>query len=255
MLLSVVFGLSLCVASTLAACASKDITLDQKLALNAAANDHDNDNVVTNADVVYDLKENYDTNDDGFVTEAEWITRWACAFGDTDYMARFAYVLISGGPANVSIASFSGSNINFPMDGFVAMNRARYTRFNADKCVNVDLTVEQKLDRIMVDNNHNGDDVVDTSDIVFDVNNHYDTDNDTKTTEAEWITRWVCEYGDSAAFARYVWNGLTHGAAFITDAAFQGPPFDTGVPTAGFRAMNKERYDKWAEQQASAVGK
>jgi len=255
MLVSILFGLCFCVASTSAACESKSITLDQKLALNADANDNDGDGVVTNSDVYYDLSVNYDTNNDGLVTEAEWITRWACAFGDTDYMARYAYVLITGGVANISIAFFNTTTVNFPRETFITFNRARYTQFSDFNCVNTDLTLDEKIAFIMRDNNHNNDAVVDTSDLVFDVGNNYDTNNDSQITSAEWNTRWVCAYGDSADFARFVWNQLTHGADFITTANFNGPPFDTGLPVASFEAMNRERYAKFNAQQASTVGK
>ena len=43
-------------------CVNSDITLEQKLTLNAAANDYNNDGLVTAEDITYDLTNNYDTD-------------------------------------------------------------------------------------------------------------------------------------------------------------------------------------------------
>lgn len=43
-------------------CVSTSLSIDEKLRINAAANDHDNNQIVDASDVAYDLNHNYDTN-------------------------------------------------------------------------------------------------------------------------------------------------------------------------------------------------
>lgn len=43
-------------------CVNTDLTLDQKLDINAQQNDHNNDGLVTSDDIAYDLNNRYDAN-------------------------------------------------------------------------------------------------------------------------------------------------------------------------------------------------
>ena len=44
-------------------------------------------------------------------------------------------------------------------------------------------------------------------------------------TKAEWVARWVCAYGDSGEFARYLWEQTSQGADSIGADGNAGPPF------------------------------
>nr|KAG5699535.1 hypothetical protein BaRGS_033731 [Batillaria attramentaria] len=225
-------------------CVSTDLTREQKLQLNAQANDHDNNSVVDYSDFAYDLNNNYDANNDGNITEAEWVKRWTCAFGDTEFYARYMFALLSGGESDIQAADFNVppfSTTGVPLDGFVATNRQRYETFSSDNCVNTSLTIDQKLDRIMEDNDHNNDGKVTTSDVVHDLKNNYDTNDDGHVTKQEWVLRWICRLGDTVAYAAYVFNELAPGADQIGTSGFTGEPFNTGVPDANFREMNEKR--------------
>ena len=116
------------------------------------------------------------------------------------------------------------------------------------------MDVEQKLVINFGDNDHDNNQLVTSADIAHDLDNNYDTNEDGKVTEFEWVMRWICRYGDSGDYARFVWNMITHGAASMQASQFTGPPFDTGIPMAQFKAQNRDRYVKWAALHSSIVG-
>lgn len=240
-------------------CVPTTISLNEKLRLNGQANDHDNNNVVDYSDISYDLDHNYDTNGDGGVTEQEWVQRWSCAFGDTQYLARFAFLQIGQGAVEIRKEEcchrppFTDTGI--PLDAFIAANRQRYDLFQRYQCVNTDLTMDQKLDLNLIQNNHNNDTVVDATDIAFDLNVNYDKNNDSQITESEWLLRWCCAYGDTADYARYVWRAISRGSQYITAAMFTGSPFDSGIPLATFRETNKQRYEAYLANHQDPVGR
>ncbi|PVD31646.1 hypothetical protein C0Q70_07063 [Pomacea canaliculata] len=237
-------------------CVSTSLSIDEKLRINAAANDHDNNQIVDASDVAYDLSHNYDTNGDGAVTEDESITRWTCAFGDTVYFARFVFNLLSRGQAEIRPEQFNVPPLDtgIPLSRFIELNRQRYELFSNDSCVNTDLTLDQKLDINAQQNDHNNDGLVTSDDIAYDLNNRYDANRgllqmknsreslteDGKVTQAEWVLHWSCAYGDTAAYARYTWQQIGRGAEYIQSSQFSGPPFDTGIPIAAFRASNRQ---------------
>lgn len=64
-------------------------------------------------------------------------------------------------------------------------------------CAPTGLTVEEKLKLLARDNDEDGNGVVTTSDIAYDINNRYDTNNDGRVDESEWVARWTCGYGDT----------------------------------------------------------
>ena len=51
---------------------------------------------------------------------------------------------------------------------------------------------------------------------------------DGRVDQAEWVTQWVCVYGDSADYARFRWASISQGNDFITASQFSGPPFGMG---------------------------
>nr|KAG5703268.1 hypothetical protein BaRGS_034179 [Batillaria attramentaria] len=238
------------------ACVSESLTVDQKLDINFEANDHDGDQIVTTSDIVYDLDTNYDTNKDGKVTEEEWVKRWTCAFGDSKFFARYVWADISQGEDSIRGSQFNVEPLNttgIPRDGFIAMNRARYTKFQTDNCVQRELTVDEKLQLIARDNDNDNNGVVTNSDIVHDLDNNYDQDSDGKVTKGEFVQRWVCAYGDSAAYADYVWGQLSQDAESIASSSFTGEPFSSGVPLEDFLANNRKRYEDFEEAQGSSL--
>ncbi|XP_025089149.1 uncharacterized protein LOC112561116 [Pomacea canaliculata] len=245
---------SMATAAEEGGCVSTSLSIDEKLRINAAANDHDNNQIVDASDVAYDLSHNYDTNGDGAVTEDESITRWTCAFGDTVYFARFVFNLLSRGQAEIRPEQFNVPPLDtgIPLSRFIELNRQRYELFSNDSCVNTDLTLDQKLDINAQQNDHNNDGLVTSDDIAYDLNNRYDANKDGKVTQAEWVLHWSCAYGDTAAYARYTWQQIGRGAEYIQSSQFSGPPFDTGIPIAAFRASNRQRYETYGRASESS---
>ena len=103
-------------------------------------------------------------------------------------------------------------------------------------------------------NDHDNNHLVTSDDIAYDLNNNYDTNHDGKVTEFEWVVRWMCSYGDSGDFSRFVWDQITKGADSIQASQFTGPPFDTGIPMDTFITMNRNRYVAWAAQNSGVIG-
>ena len=49
---------------------------------------------------------------------------------------------------------------------------------------------------------------------------------DGAVSEGEWVIWWCCTYGDTADFARYVWNQIAHGASSVSATdGFHVQPF------------------------------
>ena len=121
-------------------------------------------------------------------------------------------------------------------------------------CVNADLTLAQKLALNARNNDHDHDRLVTTTDIAYDLRHHFDGDGDGGVTRFEWVLGWLCHYGDSGDFARFVWGRVAGGAHSIRASHFSGPPFDTGVALDAFTATNRRRYEEWAAQSAAVIG-
>lgn len=49
--------------------------------------------------------------------------------------------------------------------------------------------------------------------------------DDGRVTKDEWVLHWCCVYGDTAAYARFVWEELSQGADYVDASMFLGPPF------------------------------
>ncbi|XP_070205340.1 uncharacterized protein [Littorina saxatilis] len=233
-------------------CEKQIISLDEKLRRIGRDNDHNNDSLVTTSDVVYDVTNNYDTNGDGIWTESECVKRMMCRTGDTTLQAAFNCALVLQGQPNISISVFNyvpALVTGIPLDAFVQANRERYELFNNSQCVSTCLTVEEKLALNAVYNDFNKDGVVTTQDISHDMATRYDADNDGQVTQAEWVAAWMCNYGDSGDYARFVWNQLTQGAPSVdVNNLPLGAPFDTtGVPLSDFVANNRNNYNTYAQ--------
>ncbi|XP_035827952.1 uncharacterized protein LOC118478448 [Aplysia californica] len=101
-------------------------TLGQRFAVNDGINDADNDGFVTGPEIYNDFKNNYDTNNDGCVTLAEWEQRWLVglrlskAFADN----RWAALQPSNNTACPVTYAFYQTNtdLKMPLGAFVGGN-------------------------------------------------------------------------------------------------------------------------------------
>lgn len=130
----------------------------------------------------------------------------------------------------------------------------RYQLFESLKRVNVDMDLDEKLAINAQHNDHDNNRLVTFDDIAYDLSHNFDTNHDGKVTQFEWVVGWICAYGDSGDFARFVWNQIRKGADSIQASQFSGAPFDTGIPLDAFKAKNRNRYVEWAAQNSGVIG-
>ncbi|XP_076452326.1 uncharacterized protein LOC143287964 [Babylonia areolata] len=241
-------------SSTQCTCKSTSLPIEDKLALLARDNDFNDDGLVTYDDLYHDLSTHYDTNRDEQLSEGECIETMRCRVGYTEKVAQYVCARIMQGEQSVP---FTALNVppfieGMPLSQFLQINRQRLDTFYNSRCVNRDLTLEEKLELNAKNNDFNGDGLVTSQDLDYDLFTFYDADQNGEVTKAEFVARWMCNYGDSADYARYTWSQILQGAPTITRGAFNNPPFDTGVPIEDFRARNRQRYENYRTKDASA---
>ncbi|XP_070203868.1 uncharacterized protein [Littorina saxatilis] len=232
-------------------CSQLSIDLNKKLDLGIEDNDVNLDGNVSFSDIKHDTEEYYDYNHDGKVTEKEWVRRWTCRYGDTQYVATYIYLVINRGLESTTVASFDIPmfRTGIPVPVFREVNRQRYVEFSTKNCVDRYLTLDEKLELNANVNDFNNDSTVNADDFLHDLQNNYDRDNDGNVTEAEWVLQWVCAYGDDGYFARYTWSEFTGGRQTIPNNFFAG---DTANTIAQHKAKVRKIYETFAEEQKEA---
>ncbi|KAL8620234.1 hypothetical protein ACOMHN_064993 [Nucella lapillus] len=130
-------------------CVTPRIPLDDKMALLARDNDHNNDGLVTYDEFDYDISENFNKNYDGLLSEGECVERFSCGYGNTEQVAQFICANILRGEAVVNVSSF-----NVPP-----------------------FSMEEKLTLNAANNDYNGDGLVKSEDLEYDITNFYDADS------------------------------------------------------------------------------
>lgn len=235
-------------------CTSPRISLDHKMALISLDNDVNKDGVITVSDITTDVSERYDVNSDQQLSHSECVEHWRCRYGDTEQVAQYMCTDIMRGEPSVPIAAFNSEPFisGVPLAAFLQNGRARYDTFFANKCTNRFLTREDKLTLNAANNDYNNDGIVTSEDLEYDLSKFYDTDNDGVVTKAEFVLRWICNYADSADYARFLFDNFRQGSSTIGVTAFRGPPFDTGVPLDEFKATNRQNYENYAARDVDS---
>ncbi|XP_005107098.1 uncharacterized protein LOC101847212 [Aplysia californica] len=109
---------------SLPVCSGKG-TLGERFALNLGINDADNDTFVSGPEIYNDFKNNYDTNNDGCVTEAEWTQRWerGLRFSKAYAVNRFAALASDNVTCPITYESFENStDMQMPVGIFLSAN-------------------------------------------------------------------------------------------------------------------------------------
>lgn len=224
-------------------CTSRSISLEDKLRLLAADNDHNGDGLVKSEDILYDMVERYG-GEDGIVTEGECVRQWSCRYGDTELVAQFICALISSGKEFERNSDFNVPPFvkGLPIANFTANARRRYEKFFEYKCTNKELTMEEKLTKNAANNDFNKDSQVTVADLEYDLANFYDLNKDGNVTMGEWVARWACNYGDSGDFGRFMWNEVTN--SFVSSfPVYNFLKLDKPIPLAQFKEEQRQRYE------------
>jgi len=241
-------------------CLNKCISVEEKLALNARNNDFNNDGLVTAQDIRYDLNNFYDENKDGFVSKAEFVSRWICNYGGSTDFARFMwrdFGFEALGRIDINNLPAQFENLAVPKADFMAGNRERFARYDAltraeaksacedavSTCAARGLTVAQKVDIDIRASDTNNDGFVSRQETRHDLEEYYDINGDGVFTQRECENRIQCRFGDSTVSATHICTNLIGSGDNVTiNDVISALPERTSVADwrTGFFAMYQD---------------
>jgi len=235
-------------------CTSSVVSLERKLELVAEDNDHDKNGLVTFDDLYYDVSNHFDANKDGLLSEGECVDHFSCRYGDSDQFATYFCAVIMGGNDDINYAQVYNVEpfvSGIDLQSFVGVARSRYENFFNFKCMNRDSSLDEKIERNAANNDFNNDGQVTPADLKYDLDNFYDTDKDEVITQAEFVVRWVCNYGTSSDFARFFWQTFSGGSNTITVAALSALVPPEGVPLDAWKSSVRQVFADYANRDVS----